>query len=85
LDVAPGRWVAPATQQALDVVRVVGNNAVHPGTIDFNDDKGVASHLFALVNIIVEAAIATPKHIRGMYEKVVPQSTRDAIEKRDKK
>ena len=58
---------------------VVGNNAVHPGTIDLNDDKSVATNLFGLVNVIVEAAIATPKHIKAMYETVVPESARDAI------
>ncbi len=75
--------ITSAIQQALDVVRVVGNNAVHPGTIDLNDDKSVATNLFGLVNVIVEAAIATPKHIKAMYETVVPESARDAIEKRD--
>ena len=75
--------ISPAIQQALDVVRVVGNNAVHPGAINFDDDKTVATNLFGLVNVIVEAAIATPKHIAAMYEAVVPESTRAAIEKRD--
>ena len=80
--VGQGR-ISGAIQQALDVVRVVGNNAVHPGTIDFNDDKTVAVNLFGLVNLIVEAAIATPKHIKAMYEAVVPETTRKAIEKQD--
>ena len=46
--------ISAAIQQALDVVRVVGNNAVHPGVIDFNDNKAVAIQLFGLVNVIVE-------------------------------
>jgi hypothetical protein len=75
--------ISGAIQQALDVVRVVGNNAVHPGTIDFNDDKTVAINLFGLVNLIVEAAIATPKHIKAMYEAVVPETVRKAIKKQD--
>lgn len=32
-------------QQALDVVRVIGNNAVHPGIIDLKDDKETAMTL----------------------------------------
>jgi hypothetical protein len=32
-------------QKALDVVRAVGNSAVHPGQIDLNDDKPIATKL----------------------------------------
>jgi len=77
--------ISPAVQKALDVVRVVGNNAVHPGEISFDDDGGIATKLFGLVNVIVEAAIATPKHIQKMYESVVPPDTQKAIENRDTK
>ena len=75
--------ISAAIQQALDVVRVVGNNAVHPGVIDFNDNKAVAIQLFGLVNVIVELTIAMPRHVQQVYETVVPQTTRAAIEKRD--
>jgi hypothetical protein len=71
-------------QQALDVVRVVGNNAVHPGQIDLQDDKATAIKLFGLVNLIVEAMIATPKHIEKMYGEL-PPSALEAIKKRDDK
>jgi hypothetical protein len=77
--------ITRAIQQALDVVRVVGNNAVHPGVIDFNDNKTIAVQLFGLVNVIVESTIGTPKHIQSMYEKIVPETARAAIEKRDTK
>lgn len=69
-------------QKALDVVRVVGNNAVHPGQIDLRDNKTTAIELFRLVNLIVEAMIATPKHIEEMYGSL-PEGARKAIEKRD--
>jgi hypothetical protein len=69
-------------QQALDVVRVVGNNAVHPGQIDLRDNKAAALQLFDLVNLIVEAMIATPKHIQTMYG-ALPEAALKAIEKRD--
>ena len=29
-------------QQALDAVRVIGNEAVHPGSMDLHDDKNTA-------------------------------------------
>ena len=44
----------PRVRQALDVVRVIGNSAVHPGQIDLKDDRAVAKHLFGLVNLIWE-------------------------------
>ena len=39
-------------QQALDSVRVIGNNAVHPGLIDLNDKPETAFALFSFINII---------------------------------
>lgn len=70
-------------QQSLDIVRVVGNNAVHPGQIDLKDDKETAEHLFGLVNLITEVMISQPKHVKGLYTSVVPQSQQDTIKKRD--
>ena len=69
-------------QQALDVVRVIGNNAVHPGQIDLRDDRATAEKLFALVNLIAEIMISQPKHVREMFDNL-PQGARKAIEKRD--
>jgi hypothetical protein len=71
-------------QQALDVVRVIGNNAVHPGSIDLRDDRDTAQKLFGLVNLIVEIMISQPKHVKEMYESL-PEGIRKAIEKRDTK
>lgn len=70
-------------QKALDVVRVVGNNAVHPGQIDWQDSKATASKLFGLVNVIVESQIAQPRHIDHLFENLVPESAKAQIVKRD--
>jgi hypothetical protein len=69
-------------QQALDIVRVVGNNAVHPGQIDLQDDRATAQQLFSLVNLIADKMISEPKHVADMYASL-PESARQAIEKRD--
>lgn len=71
-------------QKALDVVRVIGNNAVHPGQIDMKDNKATALHLFALVNVIVAAMISTKKQIDQLYEGL-PAGALEAIDKRDGK
>jgi hypothetical protein len=70
-------------QQSLDIVRVVGNNAVHPGQIDV-DDPEVVAHLFLLLNVIVETMISTPFQIENLYAGL-PQGARNSIEKRDGK
>jgi Domain of unknown function (DUF4145) len=70
-------------QQALDSVRVVGNNAVHPGTIDLNDNIEIAYALFGFVNIICEMLISQPKKVKEYYEKHIPENIRNGIEKRD--
>jgi len=73
-----------SVQQALDVVRVVGNKAVHPGQIDFDvDDKGTATMLMRLLNIIVDRMITEPNEIDSLYQGL-PESVKESIEKRDK-
>lgn len=70
-------------QQALDVVRVVGNNAVHPGQIE-TDDPEVAGSLFVLVNLVTDYMISKPKEVSEIYGSL-PQGAVDAINKRDGK
>ena len=69
-------------QQALDIVRVVGNNAVHPGQIDLRDDRDTALHLFQLVNIIADRTITQPKEVEELYA-ALPEPAREQIERRD--
>ena len=72
-------------QQALDSVRVVGNNAVHPGQIDLVDDVDTAYKLFGFLNIIAEMLISQPKKIKEFYEMNIPEELRNEILKRDGK
>lgn len=70
-------------QQALDSVRVIGNNAVHPGQVDLSDKIDVAYALFGFVNIICEVLISQPKKIQEFYEKNIPEGLKTQINKRD--
>ena len=79
------KGLSPIIQKALDVVRVVGNEAVHPGRLDLRDDMDTASKLFRLVNLIAEQMISHPKHVKDMYEGLVPESKKKEIERRDSK
>jgi hypothetical protein len=71
-------------QQALDACRIVGNEAVHPGSIDLNATPGMALALFDLVNLIVENQIAEPKRIDALYNSL-PAAKLKGVEERDKK
>lgn len=70
-------------QQALDAVRVIGNNAVHPGQLDLRDDRATAEALFKLINLIVDKTISEPKHVAEVYASL-PESAIKAIEWRDR-
>lgn len=59
-------------QKALDSVRMIGNNTIHPGEIDISDDRPTAVTLFKLVNIIVDAMISQPKQIDEVYSQLPP-------------
>ena len=73
----------PQIQQALDIVRVTGNNAVHPGEIIFDDPTNVHT-LFQLINVIANTLITQPKQTQELYDNL-PEDARKAIEKRDSK
>lgn len=53
-------------QQSLDIVRVTGNDAVHPGQVD-TDNPETVGQLFDLINIIIEYMISLPKKVSGIY------------------
>jgi hypothetical protein len=54
------RGLPVAVQEALQVVRVVGADAVGPGELDPGDDREMARALFDLVNVVVEKMIGEP-------------------------
>lgn len=78
------RGLSQDVQQALDIVRVVGNKAVHPGQIAFDvDDYATATMLMHLLNMIVTRMISEPNEINCLYQGL-PESVKKSIENRDK-
>lgn len=71
-------------QQALDLLRVVGNNAVHPGQIDLDDNTDIARKLFDILNYIAYELITKPKELEGLYADLIPPDTQEHIKQRDK-
>ena len=78
------RGLPEQIKQSLDVVRVIGNEQVHPGTLDVRDDLTIARSLFKLVNLITEYLISNPKRISELYDSL-PAGAREQIDKRDLK
>lgn len=70
-------------QKALDIVRVIGNNSVHPGQIDMKDNRQTAISLFGLVNLIVERMITEPRRVDEIYA-TLPEAAVKQIEARDR-
>jgi hypothetical protein len=70
--------------QALDICRVVGNNAVHPGEIVVNDDPELVGQLFGLINFIVDQTLEREAKLSDLMAKL-PSGALSAIAKRDAK
>ncbi|MFK4324745.1 hypothetical protein ABH965_001407 [Bacillus sp. RC97] len=78
------KGLAAEVQQALDTLRVIGNNAVHPGELDLSDDIETSLALFELINFIIEEQITKKNKIASLFSKL-PTGAKSAIEKRDAK
>jgi len=76
------KGLSPKTQKALDVVRVIGNESVHPGQIDLSDDPATTTKLFELINIIADTMITHHKEIDKLFDSL-PDAKKAAIQKRD--
>lgn len=76
------RGLSPKIQKALDFVRVIGNNAVHPGQINLQDNPDTARSLFRLVNLIANEMVTSPKEVEELFGDL-PDDYKDRIETRD--
>lgn len=70
--------------KVADTLRIIGNNAVHPGQIVDEDFDKVAGKMFDLINFIVKKAITEPKELDELYQ-LMPENARNAAEAQDKK
>lgn len=74
----------PLVQKSLDALRITGNNAVHPGEINLEEEPERVLKLFDLLNFIANKMITEPKEIESFYS-ALPEGARDAVKKRDGK
>jgi hypothetical protein len=74
----------PLVVKVADTVRIVGNNAVHPGEMSDEDFDLVASKMFELLNFIVKKGISEPKELEALYA-LTPERPRKDAEAKDAK
>ncbi|NQV70073.1 MAG: DUF4145 domain-containing protein [Pseudohongiella sp.] len=72
--------LSPKIQQTLDLLRVTGDDAVHPGQIDINDSREMATKLFQLLNLIAEELITIPKELNELYSELLAENTLDDVD-----
>ena len=67
--------------KALHVVRITGNDAVHSGQIDLNneDNPEIVRKLFRIVNLIVEKTIGDEKEIKEIFD-AIPENKKQGLE-----
>lgn len=68
--------------QYMVSVRIVGNEAVHPGIINFQENIGLVPKLFDAFNYIVQELIEREKRAKLLFAEL-PEDKRKAVEKRD--
>src|SRR4051812_28342172 len=74
--------VSTRTTKMFHSIRITGNESMHPGTIDLNDDTELANALFFLINLIVFDVTSYGKYAVAVWEKM-PEGKRNAAEERD--
>jgi len=74
----------PTIQKALDALRITGNNGVHPGEINLEEEPEKVLKLFNILNFIADKMISEPNEVDSFYESL-PDDNKQAVIKRDKK
>lgn len=64
--------------KSLEIVRIVGNESVHPGTIDLNDQPQIALQLAKLINLIIQSTITQKREIDELYA-MTPEQKRNEL------
>lgn len=61
--------------KAFHLVRLVGNEAVHPGVIDIDDNEDIARAMFEIINEIVDETITKKNKMDAIFEYLPEEKT----------
>lgn len=78
------KGLSEIVQKSLDIIRITGNQAVHPGELNLNENEELVESLFGVLNFIIEETYSKERKINELYNKL-PESSIQAIKKRDKR
>lgn len=67
------KYASASLIKALDVIRVFGNESVHPGTIILEDSPDDAEYLFVVLNMIVEQFFTQQRRLEELFEQIPEQ------------
>lgn len=76
------KGLSPQVQKSLDTLRIVGNNAVHPGQINLREEPEKVLVLFKILNLIADKMITEPRELAAIYDSL-PHETKEAVVRRD--
>ncbi len=67
------KFIPETLIQTAHTLRVMGNEAVHPGEIDFDDTPEIAYKLFGFINFFMDAILSHEKRIHEFFESQPPK------------
>lgn len=72
----------PMNVLCMDICRILGNESVHPGTINLNEDTETATILFMFINMATDRLFTAKRRVEELYQKL-PEEARKALEARN--
>ncbi|MEZ6186143.1 MAG: DUF4145 domain-containing protein [Planctomycetota bacterium] len=70
--------------RTADLIRLYGNDAVHPSEIKFDEDPSIADELFSAINLFVDETVGRQKRLER-HRALIPEDKRKVAEERDEK
>lgn len=76
--------ISVEVQKSMNAIREVGNEAAHPGVIDFNENPDVANMLFEFINFIADEMLTKPKGRKQKLDKINALTNKNTAQNTDK-